>query len=99
MLFRSSAAATFLAAGADINARDFEFRGTPLAAAVRCEPRCRNADRAKHAERQRRMVEFLLKRGAATNLPGDEPWATPLAWAQKRGLKDIEAVLVKHRAT
>jgi hypothetical protein len=28
------------------------------------------------------MVEFLLKRGAATNLAGDEPWATPLACVQ-----------------
>ena len=24
------------------------------------------------------FIEFLLKRGAGTNLPGDEPWATPL---------------------
>ncbi len=45
------------------------------------------------------MVEFLLKRGAATNLPDDEPWATPLAWARKLGLADLEEVLVKHGAT
>jgi hypothetical protein len=44
------------------------------------------------------MVEFLLKRGAATNLPGDEPWATPLAWARKLGLWDVEEVLVQHGA-
>jgi ankyrin repeat protein len=92
-------AAVFLDAGANINSRDFEFQGTPLAAAVRCEPWCREQDRAKHAERQRRMIEFLLKRGAATNLAGDQPWATPLAWARKRKLKNIEAILIKHGAT
>ena len=91
-----SIAAVFLEAGADINARGIEFHETPLAAAVRSglgskEPRL--------AERRRRMVEFLLKRGAATNLPDDEPWATPLAWARKFGLADIEEILLKHGAT
>ena len=86
-----SMAAVFLDAGADINARDVEFKGTPLAAAVRYEPWCRKEDRSQVTERQKRMVQFLLKRGAATNLPDDPPWATPLAWAQKRGLTDIEA--------
>lgn len=37
--------------------------------------------------------------GAATSLPDDEPWSTPLAWAQKLGLVDIEEILVKHGAT
>jgi ankyrin repeat protein len=92
-------AGLFLDAGADINARGIEFHETPLAAAVRYEPWCKEADRSRLAERRRRMVEFLLKRGAATNLPGDEPWATPLAWARKRGLADIEEVLIKHGAT
>jgi hypothetical protein len=45
------------------------------------------------------MVEFLLKRGAATNLTDDEPWATPFAWARKLGLADIEEILLKHGAT
>jgi ankyrin repeat protein len=94
-----SVAAVFLAAGADINARDFEFQGTPLAAAVRYQPWCRNDDRAEHADRQRQMVEFLLKRGAATNLSGDKPWATPLAWARQRGLADVEEMLLAHGAT
>ena len=90
-----SVAAVFLDAGADINARGLEFNETPLAAAVRSwlgnkEP--------KLAQRRRRMVEFLLKRGAATNLPDDEPWATPLAWARKLGLADIEEILLKHGA-
>ena len=44
------------------------------------------------------MVEFLLKRGAATSLPGDKEWATPMAWARKRGLTDIEDMLLKHAA-
>jgi hypothetical protein len=45
------------------------------------------------------MVEFLLKRGAATILPDDEPWATPLTWARKLELAEIEKILLKHRAT
>jgi ankyrin repeat protein len=92
-------AALFLEAGADLNARALEFHDTPLAAAVRHEPWCRNADRGDLAPRRRRMVEFLLKRGAATNLPGDEPRTTPLAWARKLGLADIEEILLKHGAT
>ncbi|MGI8601369.1 MAG: ankyrin repeat domain-containing protein [Verrucomicrobiales bacterium] len=90
-----SVAAVFLEAGADINARDLEFKGTPLAAAVRswCEEKY-----PQQAERRRRMVEFLLKRGAATNLPDDEPWATPLAWATRRGHGEI-VELKQHGAT
>jgi hypothetical protein len=45
------------------------------------------------------MIAFLLKRGAATNLPGDEPWATPLAWARRCGLTEIEATLREHGAS
>jgi len=93
-----SAAAVFLDVGGDINARDLEFKGTPLAAAVRHEPWCREQDSSKLASQRKRMVEFLLKRGAAPNLPDDEPWATPLAWARKRGLVEIEAVLERHGA-
>ena len=88
-------AAIFLQAGADINARDVEFQGTPLAAAVRS---CFDAQDPKQAARSRRMITFLLKRGAATNLPGDEPWAMPLAWARKQGLADVEKMLLEHRA-
>ena len=91
-----SIAAVFLDAGADINARGLEFNETPLAAAVRSGL---GNKESKQAQRRRRMVEFLLKRGAATNLPDDEPWATPLAWARKLGLADIEEILLKHGAT
>lgn len=91
-----SIAAVLLEAGADLDTRDLEFKGTPLAAAVRswCE-----AANPKQAERRRRMVEFLLNRGTATNLPGDEPWATPLAWATRRGHGEIVELLKQHGAT
>jgi ankyrin repeat protein len=91
-----SIAAVLLDAGADINARGIEFNETPLAAAVRSRL---GSKEPKLAQRRRRMVEFLLKRGAATNLPDDEPWTTPLAWARKFGLADIEEILLKHGAT
>jgi ankyrin repeat protein len=94
-----SAAAVFLEAGANINARGLEFNETPLAAAVRSWLGYTEQDHPKLAQRRRRVVEFLLKRGAATNLPDDEPWATPLAWARKLGLADLEEILLKHGAT
>jgi ankyrin repeat protein len=91
-----SVSAVFLDAGADINAREVEFQGTPLAAAVRS---CCEAVDPRQAQRLHRMIEFLLKRGAATNLPGDEPWATPLAWATRRGHGDLVELLRQHGAT
>lgn len=93
-----SIAAIFLEAGANINARDVEFQATPLAAAVRSLAYGRPGSQPQFAERGRQMVEFLLKRGAATNLPGDEPWATPLAWARRHKLDDLESTLVAHGA-
>jgi hypothetical protein len=63
-------AAILLDVGADISARDEEYRSTPLAWAAR----------SGAVE----MVKFLLSRGVPTNLPDDEPWATPLAWAERR---------------
>ena len=77
-------AAVLLDAGADISARDDEYRSTPLAWAARTGAG--------------EMVEFLLSRGAATNLPDDEPWATPLAWAQRRQHAAIVSVLRGHGA-
>jgi ankyrin repeat protein len=91
-----SIAAVFLDTGADINACGIEFNETPLATAVRSDLGNKEPE---VAERRRQMVEFLLKRGAATNRPDDEPWATPLAWARKLGLADIEKILLKHGAT
>ena len=87
-----SAAAILLEAGAEINARELEHHGTPLAAAVRA---CPDGDPARE-EQQARMVEFLLKRGAAAILPDDEPWSTPLAWANRRGLLQIAGLLKQY---
>jgi ankyrin repeat protein len=91
-----SVAAVLLDTGADINARDVEFQGTPLAAAIRSW--CGEVD-PKQSQRRRRMVEFLLKCGAATNLPGDEPWSTPLAWATRYERGEIVELLKQHGAT
>ena len=77
-------AAILLDAGADISARDEEYRSTPLAWAAR----------SGAVE----MVKFLLSRGAPTNLPDDEPWATPLAWAERRQRAEIVSILRQHGA-
>jgi ankyrin repeat protein len=82
---RTECAAILLDAGANILARDDEYRSTPLAWAAR--------------NNLPDMVEFLLVRGAPTNLPDDEPWATPLAWAERRGHTTIAATLRAHGAT
>jgi ankyrin repeat protein len=42
------------------------------------------------------MVEFLLARGAKPSLPDDPPWATPLAWATRRGHSEVVKIL-EHR--
>jgi ankyrin repeat protein len=90
-----SNAALFLDAGAAVNARDLDSGGTPLAAAVRYY--C-GAQDAKLSQRGRRMIEFLLKRGASPSLPDDEPWSTPLAYATRYGREDLVALLQHHGA-
>lgn len=67
---RVECASILLDAGANISAKDEEYRSTPLAWAARND--------------LPDMVEFLLTCGAPINLPDDEPWATPLAWATRR---------------
>ena len=64
--------------GADVDAIDLEYQSTPLGVAVRSG--------------QRDLVGLLLERGADPNAAG-APWATPLAWARKRGHTDLEATL------
>jgi ankyrin repeat protein len=77
-------AAILLDAGANISARDDEYRSTPLAWAARTN--------------SVEMVQCLLARGAPTNLPDDEPWATPLAWAERRHHAAIASILQQHGA-
>lgn len=77
-------ATVLLDAGAAIDARDEEYRSTPLAWAAR----------AGNLE----MVKFLLSRGAPTNLPDDDAWATPLAWAERRKHLEIVSILTQHNA-
>ena len=72
-------AAILLDAGADIAARDDEYRSTPLAWAARSNAL--------------QVAAFLLSRNAPTHLPDDEPWATPLAWAERRGHAEMSALL------
>ena len=79
---RIAMADLFLEFGADINAKDEEYRSTPLGWAARCG--------------LKDMVEHLLKHGAKTSLPDDEEWATPFAWAQKRGHSEIVEILRQH---
>ncbi|AXY73296.1 ankyrin repeat domain-containing protein [Paraflavitalea soli] len=76
-------ATIFLEHGADINAVDDEFYSTPLGHA------------AKHGKQQ--MVDFLLKQGADPNKAG-APWATPLAWATRRGHQEIVTLLKQYNA-
>lgn len=61
--------------GANMNAVDEEFRSTPLGLAARWG--------------QRKIVQLLLDREADPDLAGAD-WATPLAWARKKGHADIE---------
>src|SRR5262245_4235649 len=60
--------------GAGIDAIDEEYRSTPLGLAAR----------RGHLE----MVEFLMTRGADVH-GGGMPWATPLAWALKKGYNEV----------
>jgi len=74
-------AALFLDHGADIEARDDDFRSRPLAWAAR---------RGREP-----MVEFLLRRGAQLRVSDDPEWATPLAWATRRGHADVVRMLTR----
>jgi hypothetical protein len=64
--------------GADINAIDEEYCSTPLAFAARWG--------------RLDVVNLLLEHSADPNSSG-APWATPLAWARKKGHADVDAAL------
>ena len=64
--------------GADIEAIDDEYRSTPLGVAAR--------------RGQKALVELLLQRGADPTAAG-ATWATPLAWAEKKGHQRIADML------
>lgn len=66
--------------GAAINPIEEEYQSTPLGMAARWG----------HSE----MVEFLIDHGADPNKSG-AIWATPLAWAKKKGYPAIEEILRK----
>ena len=72
------AAHRHLAQHPEIDAIDQEFRSTPLGLAARWG--------------HRRLVRLLLDRGADRHAAGAE-WATPLAWARKKGHDAIAADL------
>ncbi|SEK25912.1 Ankyrin repeat-containing protein [Parapedobacter koreensis] len=65
--------------GADLNPIDEEYQSTPLGMAARW---------GRHE-----MVKYLLDQGADPNKAGTS-WATPLAWAKKKGFADIEETLI-----
>jgi len=66
--------------GASIDSLEEEYQSTPLGLATRWG----------HIE----MVDFLIKQGADPNKSGAS-WSTPLAWAQKKGHREIEITLRK----
>lgn len=74
----SQKAALLLTHGADVNAIDDEFQSTPLGFAARWG--------------RRQLVRLLLDHGADAAKAGT-PWATPLAWAEKKGHREIAADL------
>jgi ankyrin repeat protein len=69
--------------GADINAVDEEFRSTPLGVAARWG--------------RDDMARLLLDRGADPNRSGAS-WATPLAWARKKGYSTMARELEQRGA-
>jgi ankyrin repeat protein len=72
-------AALCLEFGGDINSVETEWSSTPLGWAAK--------------EGNIEMVHWFLQRGADPQLPIDEPWARPIAWALRRGHSAIVRLL------
>ena len=68
-----------LDAGARLDLRDHLLKSTPLGWACRWG--------------REDLVRLLLERGADPAETDAEPWATPLAWAEKKGHTTISALL------
>ncbi len=76
---RAAYATVLLDAGARLDLRDTMLRSTPLGWACRWG--------------RPELVRLLLERGADPIETEAEPWATPRAWAEKRGHADLVALL------
>ncbi len=68
-----------LEAGADLEAVELEYGGTPLATGVRVG----RAD----------MVDYLLKKGADVDGPAQSPWATAHAWAARSDSRELQRLV------
>lgn len=76
---RAAFAGAALDAGARLDLRDDLLRSTPLGWACRWG--------------REELVRLFLNRGADPVEADAEPWATPLAWAEKKGHSAIIALL------
>jgi hypothetical protein len=79
---RVAFATMLLDAGARLDLRDDVLKSTPLGWACRWG--------------RVELVKLYLERGADPVEPDAEPWATPLAWARKKGHREIEEYLRRH---
>jgi ankyrin repeat protein len=79
---RARFGAMLLDHGARLDLRDDLLESTPLAWACRWG--------------RKELVELLIARGAPVQEPDAEPWAQPIAWAEKMKHDEIVALLKGH---
>ncbi len=80
---RARFAAMLIDHGARLDLRDDMLESTPLGWACRWG--------------RKELVELLISRDAPVNEPDAEPWATPVAWAEKTGHGAVLEVLREHQ--